>query len=57
MNPEFFCALIPDDYMADVHQRLILYKRISNAQTTEVLRELRIEMIDRFGLLPDPIIN
>jgi transcription-repair coupling factor (superfamily II helicase) len=48
-------ALIPDDYLPDVHNRLILYKRIANAKNKEQLRELRIEMIDRFGLLPDPV--
>ncbi len=48
-------ALIPDDYLPDVHNRLILYKRIANAKNKEQLRELRIEMIDRFGLLPDAV--
>ncbi|MCK5902355.1 MAG: transcription-repair coupling factor [Cocleimonas sp.] len=48
-------ALIPDDYLPDVHHRLILYKRIANTKTKAQLRELRIEMIDRFGLLSDPI--
>ena len=47
-------ALIPDDYLPDVHTRLTLYKRISSARDTEELRELQVEMIDRFGLLPDP---
>jgi transcription-repair coupling factor (superfamily II helicase) len=47
-------ALIPEDYLADVHTRLILYKRIANATTSEELRELQVEMIDRFGLLPGP---
>jgi transcription-repair coupling factor (superfamily II helicase) len=47
-------ALIPDDYVPDVHMRLVLYKRISSAQDEEALRELQVEMIDRFGLLPDP---
>ena len=46
-------ALIPDDYLPDVHARLTLYKRISNARNVDALRELQIEMIDRFGLLPD----
>ena len=45
-------ALLPEDYVPDVHQRLILYKRIANAQDTESLRELKVELIDRFGLLP-----
>lgn len=48
-------ALIPEDYLPDVHTRLILYKRIANAPTDEALRELKVEMIDRFGLLPDPV--
>ncbi|WP_448135509.1 transcription-repair coupling factor [Stenotrophomonas rhizophila] len=47
-------ALIPDDYLPDVHTRLTLYKRISSARDTDELRELQVEMIDRFGLLPDP---
>jgi transcription-repair coupling factor (superfamily II helicase) len=34
--------------------RLVLYKRISNARTDEALVALREEMIDRFGLLPEP---
>ncbi len=47
-------ALIPDDYLPDVHTRLTLYKRISSARDASELRELQVEMIDRFGLLPDP---
>ncbi len=47
-------ALIPDDYLPDVHTRLTLYKRVSGARDAEALRELQVEMIDRFGLLPDP---
>ncbi|MBT2766386.1 transcription-repair coupling factor [Stenotrophomonas sp. ISL-67] len=46
-------ALIPDDYLPDVHTRLTLYKRISSARDSGELRELQVEMIDRFGLLPD----
>jgi transcription-repair coupling factor (superfamily II helicase) len=48
-------ALIPDDYLADVHGRLILYKRIASAGDSDELRELQVEMIDRFGLLPEPV--
>ncbi|MBN8886638.1 MAG: transcription-repair coupling factor [Rudaea sp.] len=48
-------ALIPDDYLPDVHARLTLYKRIASARDAHALRELQIEMIDRFGLLPDPV--
>ncbi len=47
-------ALLPDDFVPDVHQRLILYKRIANATDSEHLRELKVELIDRFGLLPEP---
>ncbi|MBL1264785.1 transcription-repair coupling factor [Candidatus Methylomicrobium oryzae] len=48
-------ALIPEDYLPDIHARLVLYKRIANAETHEDLRDLQIEMIDRFGLLPEPV--
>jgi transcription-repair coupling factor (superfamily II helicase) len=44
-------ALIPEDYMPDVHLRLVLYKRIAAAADTEQLGELEAEMIDRFGPL------
>nr|KAJ9619061.1 hypothetical protein H2204_012872 [Knufia peltigerae] len=50
-------ALIPDDYLPDVHTRLTLYKRISSARDSDALRELQVEMIDRFGLLPDAAKN
>jgi transcription-repair coupling factor (superfamily II helicase) len=50
-------ALIPDDYLADVNARLTLYKRIASARNAEALRELQVEMIDRFGLLPDAVKN
>ncbi|MEH6549689.1 MAG: transcription-repair coupling factor [Pseudomonadales bacterium] len=46
-------ALIPDDYLPDVHTRLTLYKRLSDADSLLELKELQVEMIDRFGLLPD----
>ena len=46
-------ALIPDDYIPDVHSRLLLYKRISAAEDSLELQDLQVEMIDRFGLLPD----
>ena len=46
-------AIIPDDYLPDVHTRLTLYKRIANATTHADLHALQVEMIDRFGLLPE----
>lgn len=48
-------ALIPEDYLPDVHNRLILYKRIASAKNEDELKELQVEMIDRFGLLPEPV--
>ncbi len=50
-------ALITDDYVHDVHTRLVLYKRVAGMETDEQLRDLQIEMIDRFGLLPEPVKN
>jgi transcription-repair coupling factor (superfamily II helicase) len=50
-------ALLPEDYVPDVHLRLILYKRISAAASDDELRELSVELIDRFGLLPDATKN
>jgi transcription-repair coupling factor (superfamily II helicase) len=47
-------ALIPDDYLPDVHTRLVFYTRIAGAGSTSELDELQVEMIDRFGLLPEP---
>jgi transcription-repair coupling factor (superfamily II helicase) len=50
-------ALIPEDYLPDVHARLIMYKRIASAKNSDALKELRVEMIDRFGLLPEALRN
>lgn len=50
-------ALIPEDYIPDVQHRLIQYKRISNAANDEELKDLRVELIDRYGLLPDQLTN
>lgn len=50
-------ALIPEDYLPDVHTRLVLYKRIAHAKNTIELEQLQIEMIDRFGLLPQALKN
>lgn len=46
-------ALLPDTYVPDVHARLVLYKRIASAANDEELKQLHIELIDRFGLLPE----
>jgi transcription-repair coupling factor (superfamily II helicase) len=47
-------ALLPELYCNDVHERLTLYKRLANCATQEALDGMREELIDRFGLLPDP---
>ncbi len=43
---------IPEDYLPDISQRLIMYNRISSAISLEELRDIQIEMINRFGLFP-----
>ncbi|MFT5220565.1 MAG: transcription-repair coupling factor (superfamily II helicase) [Gammaproteobacteria bacterium] len=48
-------ALIPETYISDIHHRLIEYKRISSAKNKEALRDIQIELVDRFGLLPEPL--
>ncbi len=47
-------ALLPDAYCSDVHERLVLYKRLANCDSELELEGLREELIDRFGELPDP---
>ena len=50
-------ALLPDDYLGDVNMRLSFYKRIAAAESKSELDELKVELIDRFGLLPDATKN
>lgn len=50
-------ALIPKDFLPDVHLRLIMYKRIASVKDKTELNELKEEMIDRFGMLPDAVRN
>lgn len=50
-------ALIPEDYLPDVQMRLQCYKRLSTCTSKAELEQIQIDMIDRFGLLPDPIKN
>lgn len=45
-------ALLPSNYIPDVHTRLVLYKRIASAENLESLTELSEEIVDRFGSLP-----
>jgi len=50
-------SLIPEDYIPDVNMRLSLYKRIANSKNNNDLKEIQVELIDRFGLLPDSTKN
>lgn len=47
-------ALLPNDYCGDIHQRLVIYKRLAHCNTQEDLDDMQQELIDRFGLLPEP---
>ena len=47
-------ALLPSDYCGDIHQRLVIYKRLANCVTQDELDDMHQELIDRFGLLPEP---
>jgi len=50
-------ALLPEAMIPDVHTRLVLYKRIANCKDKDALQELSVELIDRFGKLPDQVHN
>ena len=45
-------AYIPNDYLPDISQRLIMYNRISSAISLKELKDIQVEMINRFGLFP-----
>ncbi len=47
-------SLLPDNYIPDVNTRLSFYKRIASAKGETELEGIKVELIDRFGLLPDP---
>ncbi|WP_019027486.1 transcription-repair coupling factor [Colwellia piezophila] len=50
-------ALLPEDYIYDVSLRLSLYKRIASCKSKRELDDIQVELIDRFGLLPQPSKN
>ena len=50
-------ALLPDSFLPDVHARLVMYKRISGVASAAELDDLQTEIVDRFGLLPEPAKN
>jgi transcription-repair coupling factor (superfamily II helicase) len=47
-------ALLPATYCEDVHERLMLYKRLANCNSSDEVSLLREELVDRFGRLPEP---
>jgi transcription-repair coupling factor (superfamily II helicase) len=47
-------ALLPGTYCSDVHERLVLYKRLANCETMDELETMQEELVDRFGGLPEP---
>jgi transcription-repair coupling factor (superfamily II helicase) len=50
-------AFIPEEYVQDVHQRLVLYKRISLAANDEDLNQIKSELQDCYGTLPPFVEN
>ena len=50
-------ALLPEDFIFDVSMRLSFYKRIASAKDDNELDDIQVELIDRFGLLPEPTKN
>jgi transcription-repair coupling factor (superfamily II helicase) len=50
-------AFIPEEYVQDVHQRLVLYKRISLAANDEDLNQVKSELQDCYGTLPPSVEN
>jgi transcription-repair coupling factor (superfamily II helicase) len=47
-------ALLPEIYCSDIHERLVLYKRLANCETREEIDAMQEELVDRFGRLPEP---
>lgn len=50
-------SFIPDDYLPDLNQRLLMYNRIASSNSKDELHELKVEMINRFGLFPEELRN
>ncbi|MSR13008.1 MAG: transcription-repair coupling factor [Gammaproteobacteria bacterium] len=50
-------ALLPEDYLPDVHARLVLYKRIASVADESELESLKEELVDRFGTFETPVHN
>ena len=50
-------CFIPEGYLPDINVRLLMYNKIALAETNEELKNIQIEMINRFGLLPNELKN
>ena len=50
-------AFIPRDYITDDRQRIAMYRRLNLAETKQALEELKVELCDRFGAVPDNLLN
>jgi transcription-repair coupling factor (superfamily II helicase) len=50
-------AYIPEDYIGEINQRLVMYKRLASHRSEEELQEIRDELIDRFGRIPESVFN
>lgn len=50
-------VFIPDSYVENPHQRLSIYKRLSGVQSDEELEDMRSELVDRYGTVPEPVSN
>ena len=48
-------ALLPEDYCPDIHERLVLYKRLAVCATVQQINAIHEELIDRFGLPEQPV--
>jgi transcription-repair coupling factor (superfamily II helicase) len=47
-------SLLPATYCSDVHERLVLYKRLANCESADELQTMQEELVDRFGSPPEP---
>ena len=48
-------ALLPEDYCPDIHERLVLYKRLAVCETVQQINAIHEELVDRFSLPEQPV--
>jgi transcription-repair coupling factor (superfamily II helicase) len=51
---QLYADMLPEIYCADVHERLVLYKRFANCESQDEIDTLQEELVDRFGRPPEP---